>query len=71
MTKYAFQVISLEVRTNLDEGDGVIERKDRNISKKEDSTKEEINYVYVLNKLLPDQIQVLAWTPVPVNFRAR
>jgi tRNA pseudouridine38/39 synthase len=32
---------------------------------------EEINYVHVLNKLLPDEIRVLAWTPVALDFKAR
>ncbi|XP_028394094.1 tRNA pseudouridine(38/39) synthase-like [Dendronephthya gigantea] len=69
------QVISLEIRSNLDEGDGVIQKKESNTqqdnSTNKNSFKEEINYVYVLNKLLPDEIRVLAWIPVALDFKAR
>ena len=61
------------MRTNLDTGDGVIQRKDRKVVNKmsENTKQEEIQYVYVLNKLLPDEIRVLAWTPVSFDFKAR
>ena len=58
------------MRTNLNEGEGVIQTKDNDTSEN-NSTAQEINYIYVLNKLLPDEIQVLAWTPVPLDFKAR
>ncbi|CAB4005365.1 tRNA pseudouridine(38 39) synthase-like [Paramuricea clavata] len=66
------QVISLEVRSNLDEGCGVIQNKelsthDNTVNKNE----EELNYVHVINKLLPDEIRVLAWAPVALDFKAR
>eukprot|EP01135_Chromosphaera_perkinsii_P002463 Nk52_evm69s223 gene=Nk52_evmTU69s223 len=32
---------------------------------------EEIDYVQILNRLLPDEIRVLAWAPVPVQFDSR
>ena len=69
---FIFQVISLEVRSNLDEGYGVIQNKelsthDNTVNKNE----EELNYVHVINKLLPDEIRVLAWAPVALDFKAR
>ena len=68
-------MISLEVRTNLDDGAGVIKRNDKDITDNaimhQNAKKEEIPYISVLNKLLPDDIRVLAWTPVSLDFKAR
>lgn len=36
-----------------------------------DPEKEEIDYVSVLNRILPSTIQVQAWSPVPATFSAR
>lgn len=69
-----FQVISLHVRSNLDEGKGIIVSKDPNFDvddAKHSLNKEEINYLYVLNKLLPNEIRVIGWTPVSLDFKAR
>ncbi|XP_010916997.1 uncharacterized protein [Elaeis guineensis] len=60
------QVISLYLRSNL-KGIGAN-------SKKEESTSEEkceIDYVKVLNKVLPKDIRVLGWCPVSTDFHAR
>ncbi|XP_046850164.1 tRNA pseudouridine(38/39) synthase-like [Xenia sp. Carnegie-2017] len=68
------QVISLHVRSNLDEGKGIIVSKDPNFDvddAKHSLNKEEINYLYVLNKLLPNEIRVIGWTPVSLDFKAR
>jgi len=32
---------------------------------------EEVNYPLLLNRVLPDDIQVIAWCPVPLSFSAR
>lgn len=32
---------------------------------------QEINYVHVLNRLLPEDIRVIAWAPVARDFDAR
>jgi tRNA pseudouridine38/39 synthase len=72
--QFIFQVISLEVRSNLDEGYGVIQKKELSTvdnAMNQNQLNEEINYVYVLNKILPDEIRVLAWTAVAPDFKAR
>jgi tRNA pseudouridine38/39 synthase len=72
--QFIFQVISLEVRSNLDEGYGVIQKKELSTvdnAMNQNQLNEEINYVYVLNKILPDEIRVLAWTGVAPDFKAR
>ena len=60
------------MRSNLDEGEGIIQKKDSDDSTaNRNSSKQEINYCYVLNKILPDEIRVLASTPVEPEFKAR
>ncbi|KAJ3673354.1 hypothetical protein LUZ60_006728 [Juncus effusus] len=54
------QVISLFVRSNL---------KDDNNSESEE--KPEIDYVKVLNRVLPSDIRVTGWSPVRTDFNAR
>lgn len=66
------QVITLDVRTNLHEGLGVIVRE--GVEKKElpgGKEEKELNYVHVLNRVLPPDIRVLAWAPVDPSFSAR
>ena len=36
-----------------------------------DELKSELNYVAVLNRLLPREIRVTGWAPVSLNFDAR
>lgn len=52
------QVISITLRSKLDEN---------NLDKIE----EEINYCQILNRVLPKEIQCIAWKPAPVGFSAR
>ncbi|KAK5579123.1 hypothetical protein RB653_008802 [Dictyostelium firmibasis] len=93
------QVISLYVRSNLKEGEGIIAPKDQSggpISNRAKSNKttgeltknndnerakkgnkksieddEELPYVKMLNGVLPPEIRILAWAPVPFHFNAR
>lgn len=51
------QVISIDVRSNL--------------KLNKSSEVEEMNYCKILNKVLPDSIQCLAWSPVEQHFSAR
>eukprot|EP00741_Cyanophora_paradoxa_P003508 tig00000711_g3406.t1 len=37
----------------------------------QEKERQEINYAHVLNKVLPPDIRVLGWTPVPDDFSAR
>jgi tRNA U38,U39,U40 pseudouridine synthase TruA len=36
-----------------------------------ETPKPELNYVHLLNRLLPDDVIVTAWSPVPLDFNAR
>lgn len=67
------KVITAEVRSNLLEGDGVIQRQDGRASerKRDTTTETEIDYVTLLNRVLPRDIVVLAWCPVSQDFSAR
>lgn len=68
------QVVSLDVRSNLAEGLGVIVSGDREkVQKRIGRTKEfsEISYAHILNKLLPPEIRIIAWMPVEQEFDAR
>ncbi|KAJ3700036.1 hypothetical protein LUZ61_003741 [Rhynchospora tenuis] len=56
------QVISLFVRSNLKDNAG-------NTSTTE--SKQEIDHVRVLNRVLPRDIRVIGWSPVPTDFNAR
>ena len=38
---------------------------------KKDFLSTEIDYVKVLNRILPQDIRVLGWCPVPADFHAR
>ncbi|KFM71666.1 tRNA pseudouridine(38/39) synthase, partial [Stegodyphus mimosarum] len=64
------QVISLDLRTNLNEGKGVITPDDflKVGSKVSDK---EIDYPSVLNRVLPPEIRVIGWAPVDTTFSAR
>ncbi|XP_074653890.1 tRNA pseudouridine(38/39) synthase-like [Tubulanus polymorphus] len=66
------QVISIDLRTNLLEGVGVKQREGGTAHLRPvDSTTEEINYILILNRSLPPEIRVLAWSPVDTEFSAR
>eukprot|EP00047_Mylnosiga_fluctuans_P008967 m.9492 g.9492 ORF g.9492 m.9492 type:complete len:418 (-) comp2417_c0_seq1:35-1288(-) len=62
------QVISLNVRCKARTGVGVIAK--ATAAGASDDV-EEINYVQVLNRVLPEDIRAVAWAPVPVDFDAR
>jgi len=75
------QVISLYVRSNLTQGEGIIpptvlptpKERDPNKPKQPQlqKPKEEFNYAKMLNGVLPPYIRVLAWSPIPFFFNAR
>ncbi|WOL12473.1 tRNA pseudouridine(38/39) synthase isoform X2 [Canna indica] len=60
------QVISLYLRSNLKEIGGNTENKTTVIE-----GKREIDYVRVLNRVLPGDIRVVGWCPVPLDFHSR
>jgi len=63
------QVISLDVRTNLLEGEGVFEQEGFTGGSK---GSEEIDYCTVLNRNLPDDIRIIGWAPAPrLDYSAR
>ena len=63
--------MSLEVRSNLLEGDGVIVPEDsKAVDRKGDKTSE-LPYIVMLNNTLPSDIRVLSWTTVDSSFSAR
>lgn len=64
------QVISLDVRSNLQHGEGLIMPAvyDSNRAK---HTNIELDYVAILNRVLPKEIRVIGWAPVEEKFSAR
>ncbi|KAL1481260.1 hypothetical protein MTO96_034567 [Rhipicephalus appendiculatus] len=65
------QVISIDLRTNLTEGVGVFAQEGYQPNASEASRTEELDYVKILNGVLPPEIRVLAWAPVDQAFSAR
>ncbi|XP_065837539.1 tRNA pseudouridine(38/39) synthase-like isoform X2 [Oscarella lobularis] len=66
------QVISLCVRSNLTDGPGIIPPSDSKSSPEKGSRIPiELDYVRLLNKALPKDIRIMAWSPVPSHFDAR
>eukprot|EP01112_Ceratiomyxa_fruticulosa_P005999 TRINITY_DN1679_c0_g1_i3.p1 TRINITY_DN1679_c0_g1~~TRINITY_DN1679_c0_g1_i3.p1 ORF type:complete len:490 (-),score=101.08 TRINITY_DN1679_c0_g1_i3:265-1734(-) len=103
------QVIALYLRSNLTEGEGIIDESKtenndinnnnnndsnetaksdgivvesdsgpsskkinvKNQNQKKSKPQNEIDYAYVLNRVLPPEIRVIAWTPVKMDFSAR
>jgi len=64
------QVISIDVRTNLVEGEGVYEQEEYMGGERMNDT--EIDFCTVLNRNLPDDIRVTGWAPAPrKDFSAR
>ncbi|XP_006000931.1 tRNA pseudouridine(38/39) synthase [Latimeria chalumnae] len=64
------QVISLDLRSNLSRGKGVKVREGQTADVEGRQT-EEIRYTHILNRVLPEDIRVLAWAPVEPDFSAR
>nr|CAG4641791.1 EOG090X083V [Eurycercus lamellatus] len=65
------QVISIDFRSNLCEGKGVFIPEGHQIKSTTKDIKEEIRYVHLLNKVLPNGIRALAWAPVEASLSSR
>ncbi|KAK6228758.1 hypothetical protein SCA6_001098 [Theobroma cacao] len=63
------QVIALYLRSNLKEADANDQTSGELISGTR--TEGEIDYVRVLNRVLPNDIRILGWSPVSIDFNAR
>lgn len=70
----------MDLRSNLSQGLGVIAvptatatatSKHTGGKSKQKKQIQEIDYTRVLNSCLPDDIRILAWAPVPLDFDAR
>jgi tRNA pseudouridine38/39 synthase len=64
-------VVSLCVRSNLLEGEGVELGKDCTAHERSGDKTEELPYMVMLNSTLPEDIRVLSWAPVGRDFSAR
>ncbi|KAM9175384.1 tRNA pseudouridine(38/39) synthase isoform 2-T2 [Mergus octosetaceus] len=64
------QVISLDLRSNLSEEKKLNGCKG-NSEGKNSKSEEELCYTHILNRVLPPDIRVLAWSPVEPDFSAR
>lgn len=62
------QVISIDLRSTQPEGVGVIVSPTCTTA---DADKPELDYMGILNRILPAEIRVLAWAPVKPDFSAR
>jgi tRNA pseudouridine38/39 synthase len=64
------QVMALYVRSNVTKGIGIIPKDDfiENPEKKEEM---ELDYIKMLNGVLPEDIRILGWCPVSTRFDAR
>jgi tRNA pseudouridine38/39 synthase len=65
------QVIAVTVRSNLLDGAGVFCPEGGTAQDRPGDKTTELNYVYLLNRVLPEDIRVLAWCPVSSHFNAR
>lgn len=63
------QVISIDLRSTQNSGTGVISV--TNSHAPDQNTKPELDYAGILNRILPVEIRVLAWSPVEPGFSAR
>ncbi|XP_003740926.1 tRNA pseudouridine(38/39) synthase [Galendromus occidentalis] len=64
------QVITLDLRSNLEDGVGVVTPPDYRAGRTQISG-EEIDYVKILNRVLPAEIRMIAWSPVDPRLSAR
>eukprot|EP01083_Nonionella_stella_P004159 11969_1 len=71
-------VIALTVRSNCTHGKGIIPKKDETQAirgdhdhENDEDISQEIDYVARLNSVLPNDIRILSWCPVDVDFNAR
>ncbi|XP_069179897.1 tRNA pseudouridine(38/39) synthase isoform X2 [Procambarus clarkii] len=65
------QVISITLRSKLKSGVGIICSENTDMASSKYDEESEINYVQLLNKVLPHEIRMLAWCPVPLGYSAR
>jgi tRNA pseudouridine38/39 synthase len=65
------QVVSLHVRSALLDGPGLIISDDCKAAERKGDKSTEISYIQILNRLLPEEIRVISWTPVSLDFSAR
>ena len=68
------KVVSLHVRSNLLDGEGLFTPngyEPRKCQATTDTPPSELNYVHMLNQNLPEDIWVLSWCPVSEEFSAR
>lgn len=70
------QVVSITLRSKLKAGVGIVSEANDEVKGSDgnsamNSDDEEINYVQLLNKVLPQEIRMLAWCPVKAGFSAR
>lgn len=65
------QVVSLEVRSNLLEGEGVIVPKDSRAAARSGDKTSELPYMVMLNNTLPNDIRIVSWATVDSSFSAR
>ncbi|KAK8741635.1 hypothetical protein OTU49_002314 [Cherax quadricarinatus] len=65
------QVISITLRSKLKSGVGISNPENFDMASSKDDTGDEINYVQLLNKVLPPEIRMLAWCPVSLGYSAR
>ncbi|XP_019854104.1 PREDICTED: tRNA pseudouridine(38/39) synthase-like isoform X2 [Amphimedon queenslandica] len=65
------QVITLDVRTALLEGEGVIVPEGSKAIERKGDKIIELPYLNMLNRVLPKDIKLSAWAPVPPQFSAR
>ncbi|KAL6573336.1 hypothetical protein OROHE_001795 [Orobanche hederae] len=63
------RVISLFLRSNLKKTEGINGYSGEFFA--EESCGREIDYVKILNQVLPKDIRVIGWSPAPTNFSAR
>lgn len=65
------QVITIDLRSNLQSGPGVYIPEGHSVVFDSSKIREEYNYANLLNRVLPPEIRILAWAPVPQEFSAR
>lgn len=68
------QVLSIDLRCRQKKGLGVVLPPcidPEEICEEDEDTVKELNYCKILNSILPEQIRVLAWSPVQSDFSAR
>ncbi|KAH8850891.1 tRNA pseudouridine(38/39) synthase [Schistosoma japonicum] len=65
------QVVSFVSRSVVAKGVGVIEDSGCRISERQEVPDKEMDFVSILNRNLPCDIRVLAWSPVSLEFNAR